>query len=768
MLIIIGLIQCSLVNSLLGYNTDGKSPPNIVVIFTDDQGYADLGSQEIVDDIRTPAIDQLAREGVQFTSGYVTAPMCAPSRAGLLLGRYQQRIGLETNFDLPVKLNLTTLPQRLKACGYRTGMVGKLHLPVQREDNPQKGIEDPRLWGFDEFNMKAGNLNVSPTKRLTTHNRDQSLIPDGPEWQEWGGYRIGVSTEAALGFIERNHDQPFFLYLAYFAPHVPLEAPLETLSSFDPNLPPARRMALAMMAEVDSGVTAIRKQLDKFGLTNDTLIFYISDNGAPLEDDATQMHQPITELKRWDGSLNLPLLGQKGILAEGGIRVPFIACWPGTIPKGQVIYQPVSTLDIAATVAPLAGAGLDNLDGIDLMPLLTGKREIQQRPPLFWRLGGQYAVRTNKWKFLKSGDNRYLFEMDVPIAKLERKNQILDYPHIATALEAKLDRWLPKASQRGIVRTKQLQHENKLIERTYPAAPGIRQLQLIPDRFFEYGFSVKDVDGKAAGKLIQNAEVHMDPLWQISQWHCRSDLLDGRYKELPGGGVEWSTPEKSLRVWPDSHPKHGIELELNSRVTYNDRYRDGKTKDWPHFLLNARISGPGGWKSDTAPTLAEMLRLDLKISAQLIQEEHVHSMLNGYNPKRHAAQFVLYFTVQCLDKDDPDNRNFLWFGVGLYDDRYPEITLRTKHDNATRKLIYNIGINSLDPDISLHDGKLHTVEGDLLPHVLKAIQVAQEKGYFKTEDLSKFRIGGLNFGWEIPGLSHASVHVRDLSLVATY
>lgn len=435
----------------------GKGKPNVIVVFTDDQGYADLGVQGVLDDIRTPNIDQLAESGVRFTSGYVSAPLCGPSRAGLLSGQYQEHFGIYDNEDMPFEYTGTPFPERLRNVGYRTGMIGKLHLPIKG-----RGGENPRQWGFDEFFMKHGMFVAYPSRHFVTHSLDGKVYPNG-KWMDVKGYRIDIHTEAALQFIDRNHKQPFFLYLAYFAPHTPLEAPQKYLDRFPDAKPEARRYALAMMSAIDDGVGLIEKKLEEYNIEENTLIFYISDNGAPLECHDRQAPVEEMKLNEWNGSLNDPAVGEKGMLAEAGIRVPFLVSWPGHIPSGQVLDEPVITLDVAATVLKLAGGDCREMEGLDLMPLMSGKQTQLSRDALYWAFGGQYAVRSGPWKYIRTQTNgEFLFNLDDGIA--ETNNLISAHPEKAEELRRQLDRWTTRFADRRPVRDLQLQLEKRLYQ----------------------------------------------------------------------------------------------------------------------------------------------------------------------------------------------------------------------------------------------------------------------------------------------------------------
>jgi len=412
--------------------------PNVLVIYTDDHGYSDLGSQEVVDDIRTPHIDQLAAAGVRMTDGYTTAPQCVPSRAGLISGQYQTRFGLESNpqyTDAAVMRRfheLETIPERLKKAGYVTGMAGKWHLGTNR-------AEAIAAHGFDKvfFKHSAGPGHW---------NMDLSGNDIEPQGQKGGGYHLDLISEFACTFIERFRKQPFFFYLAYRAPHVPLDAPPKYLKRFPGEMPERRRQALAMLSAVDDGVGRILSTLRQFGLEEDTLIFFISDNGAPLK-----MHKLDAPGggPGWDGSLNDPLNGEKGMLTEGGIRVPFLVSWKGTIPGGQVYASPVITLDVAATACDLAGLEKDpELDGVNLVPYLTGEKKGAPHEILYWRWLGQSAIRKGKWKYLRSDNREYLFDLDEDAEEIS--NLMGRRPEIAGALHAELKVWAAEQSPPGI------------------------------------------------------------------------------------------------------------------------------------------------------------------------------------------------------------------------------------------------------------------------------------------------------------------------------
>jgi arylsulfatase A-like enzyme len=436
--------------------------PNIIVIFTDDHGYADLDVQGQVDDVKTPHIDQLAQDGVRMTSGYVTAPQCTPSRAGLLSGRYQQRFGLDENGTIPLPLEETIIPQRLKKAGYVTGMTGKWHLEPNHIEKEWIAENMPELAG-----KKLTPTDIPFSKKLPYMPSERGFDDcfQGEMTRYWVNYdlegntvekqhiidkrfRLDVQSDAAITFIDRNHDKPFFFYLSYFGPHIPLEATEKYLSRFPGEMPERRRHALAMLSAIDDGVGRVKETLQKYSIDENTIIFFISDNGAPLK--ITKEDKPIPQVNGcWDGSLNDPYVGEKGMLSEGGIRVPFIVSWPNVLPKGLVYDKPVSSLDVAATSLALSGlAPNKELDGVNIIPYLTGDKKGDPHDALYWRFWDQSAIRMGDWKFLKAGSREFLFNVETD--DHETKNLISSHPDKANSMKKLLVNWGKELHYPGI------------------------------------------------------------------------------------------------------------------------------------------------------------------------------------------------------------------------------------------------------------------------------------------------------------------------------
>jgi len=410
--------------------------PNVIVIFTDDHGFADLSAQGVFDDITTPHIDELAAGGARMTSGYCSAPQCVPSRAGLLSGRYQNRFGVESNgqplggFD-----EQQTIAERLKKAGYATGMAGKWHL------GPPPAIA---MHGFDDVYYK--NANRPGWANFDLDGNDRAPGPENSPL-----YHLDANSAAACAFIKRHREEPFFFYCAYRAPHVPLDAPPKYLKRFPGEMPERRRQALAMVSAIDDGVGSIMKTLRRYSLEEKTLLFLIGDNGAPLK---IHKHDAPGGGPGWDGSLNDPMNGEKGMLSEGGIRVPFVVYFKGQVRPGQVYDHPVVSLDVAATAVALAGLPADDeLDGVNLLPYLRGDQTGAPHETLYWRWIAQSAVREGEWKYLRGGAREYLFDLDAD--KEEKHNLIKEHPEVATRLQKKLAQWASELEPPGL-ETKQM------------------------------------------------------------------------------------------------------------------------------------------------------------------------------------------------------------------------------------------------------------------------------------------------------------------------
>jgi arylsulfatase A-like enzyme len=458
------MLRCCLALLLTAIAAVAADKPNIILIYSDDHGWADLGVQGSDKDIRTPHLDAMARDGVRFTRGYVTAPQCVPSRAGVLTGRYQQRFGVEDNNKGPLPLAELTIAERLKAAGYVTGQVGKWHLDLVGGKKGEKGLRStkefmPHAQGFDEY------FRGEMRQYLASHDLQGKPFADAPHVVADNRFRVVVQTEAALSFLDRRAakpEQPFFLYLAWYAPHVPLESPEPWFSKTPTELPKERRQALAMLAAMDEGLGQLRAKLKAMGQEKNTLIFFIGDNGAPLG-------------KNWDGSLNTPLIGQKGMLSEGGIRTPFLATWPSHLPAGTVYDKPVISLDVAATAVAAAGLPKDPvLDGVNLAPFLKGEQTSSPHERLFWRWGSQAAVQEYPWKLIRLGEReQLLFDISQPDGENVKKNQFAAQPEIAARLTKALKDWSETLMPPGLPTSFDAHHEGMFAEHEVIPPPAV-------------------------------------------------------------------------------------------------------------------------------------------------------------------------------------------------------------------------------------------------------------------------------------------------------
>lgn len=418
----------------LAVTSHAKTKPNIIVIYTDDHGFADLGIRGVEKDVKTPHLDALARSGVIAKNGYSTAPQCVPSRGGLMTGKFQGRFNLDNNGSALDGFNKeTTIATRLQNAGYTTAQFGKWHLGPQSEITKH---------GFKHVYSQHGQQKFPAN--ITLEGKDRPMGDMPPEL-----YHVDGCAKAAASIIERYKDQPFFLYLAFRAPHTPLDAPQSYKDRFPGEMPERRRAALGMLAAVDDGVGLVTSTLKKNDLTEKTLIFFIGDNGAPLKIHKTD--SPLQgDAGGWDGSLNTPLNGEKGMLAEGGMHVPFLIAWPGTIPAGQTYEHPVSALDVAATAAALADVSVNpgDLDGVNLIPYLKGEITTAPHEAQMWRWMAQSAIREGNWKLLRGGEREYLYDLATDLE--EKHNQASQHPDIAARLRAKLTAWCAELNPPGL------------------------------------------------------------------------------------------------------------------------------------------------------------------------------------------------------------------------------------------------------------------------------------------------------------------------------
>ncbi len=419
--------------------------PNVIFILTDDQGYGDLSCMGAAD-FKTPHLDALAAKGVRFSSMYSASPVCSPSRAALLTGRYPGNAGVRAILAghrraSGLTSEVPTIACALKKLGYATGLSGKWHLGLRPQCRPNEN-------GFDEFSgflagcvdyyshifywgMADGGSN--PTHDLWENER---------EVYDNGVYMTERITQKGVAFIRRHKDEPFFLFVAYNAPHYPMHAPQKYLDRF-PDLPWDRRIMAAMLSAVDDGVGELMAELARQGLTDDTIVYFQSDNG------------PSRESRNWlDGTADPyyggttgGFAGHKFSLFEGGIRVPAILCWGEKVPH-RVIDTPHIATDLFPTVLEACGGSADDytLDGDSSLEMLLGG-ETHTHDYLFWEMEGQTAVRRGDYKLVLNGQ---LAEDETPRAAVFLSN-LKDDPgeteNLADALPALTKELTEKAMQ---------------------------------------------------------------------------------------------------------------------------------------------------------------------------------------------------------------------------------------------------------------------------------------------------------------------------------
>jgi arylsulfatase A-like enzyme len=426
--------------ALAGTARAATAPPNIILFLADDLGYADIGANGC-HDIPTPHIDSIAASGVRFTDGYATHPVCSPSRAGLMSGMYQHRFGFEHNSgperyaspDFGLPREIPTLAEKLKAAGYATGMVGKWHIGFARALRPHER-------GFDYY---YGFLSGARSFYPNSPREFDPIIRNGVRVMDETEYLTDAFARESVDFIERSKDRPWLLYLAFNAVHSPLEATEKYEARFPHISDPKRKTYAGMLSALDDAVGRVMAKVRQLGQEENTLVVFYSDNGGPTPETTSR---------------NDPLRGYKGQMFEGGIRVPFVMQWKGVIPAGQVYREPVMGFDCHATA--LAAAGVDaassrdslrkeqrqdaaaTLDGVNLLPYLTGEKQGRPHEQLFWRAGArQHAARVGDWKLVSIPQlgEPMLFNLRDDI--WERKNLAATNPDKLIELQAAFAEW---------------------------------------------------------------------------------------------------------------------------------------------------------------------------------------------------------------------------------------------------------------------------------------------------------------------------------------
>ena len=422
----------------LSQKVSNKKLPNVIVIMTDDLGYSDVGFNGS-EEIPTPNIDRIAQNGVKFTNGYTPYPVCSPSRAGFITGRYQQRFGYERNAQYrPNDPNMglpqteKIIPEVIAQVGYTSGLIGKWHLGAHISNHPLNR-------GFNFFYGHLGGGHRYFPEELTIED-SYSISDESLSYKTWimrdhkpektDEYLTDEFSNEAVSFIKKNQQGPFFLYLAYNAPHGPLQATQKYLDRFNYIDDKRRKTYAAMVSAVDDGVGRILNQLESLEIVDNTIVFFFSDNGGP-------------ESK--NGSNNGPLREGKSSIYEGGNRVPFAMQWTGEI--SQMVYDyPISSLDILPTIAELTNAPIEEnneLDGVNIIPFLKGSKKDRPHPTLYIRKFDEdlYSIREGDMKLVTKEKNtvKELYNLDKDIGE---ENNLADFfPHEVRRLDSILQTW---------------------------------------------------------------------------------------------------------------------------------------------------------------------------------------------------------------------------------------------------------------------------------------------------------------------------------------
>ena len=421
--------------------------PNVVLIVADDMGIGDLGCYG-ASDARTPHLDRLASEGIRFTDWHSNSPVCSPSRASLLTGQYPQHCGIpqilfsKADFGVRgLKAGERTLASELKKAGYQTAAVGKWHLGSSPESRPM-------AQGFDSFfGFYSGWIDYYSHRYYTLGGDPlfHDLWRNDAEVFEEPAYQTELLGKEAAAFIgTQNAGRPFFLYLAFGAPHYPMMAPQKYLDRFPATMDRDRRVHLAMIAALDDAVATVRSAIETRGLTKDTIVFFMSDNGATHEVRADHRGRP------YEGGSNKPFRAWKGSLFEGGMRVPAILTYPGVLAP-RVESSSLAAMDLMPTILRMAGVTPPSeVDGVDLSALLLKKTAVPART-LFWEYEGQSAARSGEWKLLTS----YREGLGQPLQKgpwlsnlqtdpSESRNLASDNPEVVARLTDAILSWRAK------------------------------------------------------------------------------------------------------------------------------------------------------------------------------------------------------------------------------------------------------------------------------------------------------------------------------------
>ncbi len=588
-LLIVFLIAsgCSLLPDRKAARSSEDNRPNFVVIFVDDLGYNDV-SYNGATEIETPNIDRLAEEGVAFSNGYVVHPFCGPSRAGLMTGRYPARFGMEYNVayapldeghGLPVEEK--TMAAYLSEAGYQTGIVGKWQLGAAPAFHPLNR-------GFDYFYGFIGGAHDYFHIDLTRPGIDYLPLNENRGATGMDGYLTDALTDRAVSFVQERREDPFFLYLAYNAPHTPLQAPEDLVEKYSHIEDENRRLYLAMVDSLDGNVGRVLDALERSGVRDDTVVFFLSDNGGV---------SPVV-YPGHDWADNAPFRTGKGSFFEGGIRVPFIASWPAEWPSGATFEPMVSSLDIAATALALAGSApnLDRpLDGVNLDPFVRGEKVGAPHEALFWRQSSRTPSST---KFVVRADNAKLIKEDS-----ERGPQLFNLAQDPGETDDLIGSDIETAARLAEL-WNAWNREN--IQNIYPEAGHYATVKA--DAVFEFTEGYKS-SGKEApifqvgiapepyDTSCSNGIVVPSPEHSLGLVRDCESLMAAKDALTEGAGVNW-TYDESLVNWDHvtigGDPNRIRELELPSRsIEGNISPKLGNLDELIKLnLQNNRLTGP--------------------------------------------------------------------------------------------------------------------------------------------------------------------------------